>query len=266
MTHIRSIEIRNPQTGGNFPFNLPVVLGWQPLSFESPVTFFVGENGSGKSTILETIACAVGSITIGSQSVKTDPTLGQVRQLARQMKLIWNKRTSRGFFLRAEDFFGFIKQQARQRAELEQELRTVDQEFSDRSEYARSLARGPLAGQLADMQQRYGEGLDTHSHGESYLELFQGRFVPGGLYLLDEPEAALSPLRQLGFLSLLKEMIGQDAQFIIATHSPILMAYPGATVLSFDQVPIQAVDWESLEHVSLTRDFLNAPDQFLRHI
>ena len=266
MIHLRSIEIRNPQSGGSFPFNLPVVQGWQTLELESPVTFLVGENGSGKSTILETLACAAGSITIGSQSVKTDPTLQQVRQLARQIKLAWHKRTTRGFFLRAEDFFGFIKQQARQRAELEQELRSVDQEFSDRSDYARSLARGPLAGQLADMQQRYGAGLDTHSHGESYLELFQERFVPGGLYLLDEPEAALSPLRQIGFLSLLKEMVAREAQFIIATHSPILMAYPEAAILSFDQVPIQSVAWESLEHVNLTRDFLNSPQQFLRHL
>ncbi|HBX69758.1 MAG TPA: hypothetical protein DEH25_10390 [Chloroflexi bacterium] len=124
----------------------------------------------------------------------------------------------------------------------------------------------PYASELNALQQRYGEGLDVHSHGESYLELFQARFVPGGLYLLDEPEAALSPLRQLGFLSLLKEMVAREAQFIIATHSPILMAYPEAEILSFDHAPLKNVRWESLEHVSLTRDFLNNPDSFLHHL
>ncbi|MFC1997771.1 AAA family ATPase, partial [Chloroflexota bacterium] len=120
--------------------------------------------------------------------------------------------------------------------------------------------------ELHDIQNRYGDGLDVHSHGESYLELFQSRFVPGGLYLIDEPEAALSPLRQLGFLSLLNEMVERESQFLIATHSPIVMAYPGARILSFDHTPLQSVEWESLEHVTLMRDFLNNPGNFLRYI
>ncbi|MFT5195473.1 MAG: putative ATPase [Cellvibrionaceae bacterium] len=91
--------------------------------------------------------------------------------------------------------------------------------------------------------------------------------MPNGIYLLDEPEAPLSPIRQLGFLSLLKEMVEtQNAQFIIATHSPILMAYPRAQILSFDEGQVQAVDWDSLEHVTLTRDFLNNPETFLRYM
>jgi predicted ATPase len=122
------------------------------------------------------------------------------------------------------------------------------------------------ARELSDLKNRYGEGLDVHSHGEGYLELFQSRFVPGGLYLLDEPEAALSPLRQLGLLSLLRVMVEQQAQFIISTHSPILMAYPGAEILSFDHTPLKIVEWDLLEHVTLTRDFLNNRDSFLRYI
>ena len=116
------------------------------------------------------------------------------------------------------------------------------------------------------MQERYGDGLDARSHGESFLALFQSRFVPGGLYLLDEPEAPLSPLRQMALLSAIKEMVEQESQFIIATHSPLLMAYPGAEILSFDQQPIAPVSYQSLEHVNLMRDFLNDPDAFLRHL
>jgi predicted ATPase len=266
MIHLRSIELRNLGSSSEFPFNLPLVQAWKTLDLTSSVTFFVGENGSGKSTLMEALACAVGSITVGSESVKTDPMLKDLRRLAKTMKLVWNKRTPRGFFLRAEDFFGYVKQLSKTRLELESDLRQVDDEYAGRSDFARGLARMPFARELHDLQNRYGEGLEIHSHGESYLELFQERFAPGGLYLLDEPEAALSPLRQLGFLSLLKEMVAREAQFIIATHSPILMAFPGAAILSFDQAPLQAVEWGMLEHVKLTRDFLNNPEGFLRHL
>lgn len=123
---------------------------------------------------------------------------------------------------------------------------------------------GPARASLADMEARYGVDLDANSHGQSFLRLFQSRFVPGGLYLLDEPEAPLSPQSQLALMLMMGDMIAQDAQFIIATHSPILLAFPGATIYSFDQVPAAAVPYEELEHVVLTRAFLANPDRYLR--
>jgi predicted ATPase len=268
MIHLRSFEIQRPEAGfpKGFPFYLPILQALERLEFTTPVTFFVGENGSGKSTLLETLASAVGSIVVGSESVNTDYTLAAVRKLSLHVRLAWNKKTSKGFFLRAEDFFGYAKKMAQLRAGLEEDLKAVDEEYQDRSETARSYARMPYAGQLADMQNRYGDGLDSRSHGESFLALFQNRFVPGGLYLLDEPEAPLSPLRQIGLISLLKQMIDQEAQFIIATHSPILLAFPGATIFSFDQLPVRQVEYNELEHVSLTRAFLNNPESFLKHL
>ena len=149
---------------------------------------------------------------------------------------------------------------------MEEDLRDMDREFENRSEYARSLAKMSTSGQLIDIQRRYGDGLDARSHGESFLALFQSRFVPGGLYLLDEPEAPLSPLRQLALISALKEMIVQDAQFIIATHSPILMAFPDADLLSFEGGKIRPVKYEQLEHVRLTRDFLQDPGAFIERL
>ena len=121
---------------------------------------------------------------------------------------------------------------------------------------------------LAGQHDRQDQGdLDHRSHGESFFSFFQARFVPDGLYLLDEPEAPLSPLRQLAFLSLIKPLVEkQRAQFIIATHSPILMAYPGATILNFDVLPIAPIAYDDLEHVRLTRDFLRDPASFLRHL
>jgi predicted ATPase len=113
----------------------------------------------------------------------------------------------------------------------------------------------------------YGDDLDAYSHGESYFTLFQARFRPGGLYLLDEPEAPLSPLRQIALLSMLKGMIEEGgAQFIIATHSPILMAYPGAAILSFDGGALHPVAYAEVEHVAVTRAFLQSPERFLRHL
>lgn len=266
--HLQSLQLK-PLTAKQravFPFNVPAIQSLDTLRFTAPVTFLVGENGSGKSTFLESLACAARLPAAGSADLDGDPTLASVRQLADYLKLIWTKPTHKGFFLRAEDYFGYVKRLTRLREELEQDLAQVDSDYEDRSEMARNLARLPYRSELSDLQRRYGEGLDNHSHGESFFAFFQTRFVPGGLYLLDEPEAALSPIRQLAFLSLLKQTVAQDAQFIIATHSPMLLAYPGATILSFDEPPIHPAEYDDLEHVRLTRDFLRDPAAFLKHL
>lgn len=264
--HLRTITLRPFAEAQEFPFTLPLVQSLKTLDFTSPVTFFVGENGTGKSTLLEAIACAVGAITVGSESVRTDQSLAPARRLAQAFKLSWTKRTQRGFFLRAEDFFGYARQMNQVKLEMEQNLRQVDEEYRGRSQFAIDLAKMPYQHELSDMQQRYGDGLEQRSHGESFLALFQNRFVPNGLYLLDEPEAPLSPLRQLAFLAMLKEMVGQNGQFIIATHSPIILAFPGGTIFSFDRLPIQPVAYADLEHVNLTKAFLNNPEAYLRHL
>lgn len=268
MLHLKSIHLkkRPAQEVEPFPFNLPIIQTLSEIEFSAPVTFFVGENGSGKSTLLEALACAANAITVGSESVKTDPSLAAIRQLASLMRLSWQKRTHKGFFLRAEDFFGYAKQNAQTRQELEKEYQEIDNAYRGRSKLAASLAKMPYARELHDLKQRYGEGLDNRSHGESFLMLFQNRFVPNGLYLLDEPEAPLSPIRQLAFLVALKQMVDQESQFIIATHSPILMAFPQAVILNFDTQPIRPVSYEELEHVQLTKSFLNNPQLYLEHL
>ncbi len=249
-----------------FPFSVPVVRALEPLEFPTAITFFVGENGSGKSTLLETIAVAVGLPTVGSEAVRDDGTLAAQRTLAKHLRLAWTRRTHKGFFLRAEDFFGFTKYLARLRAELRTRLAEIEVEYAGRSAWARGLASVPAAGSLADLERRYGVDLDANSHGESFLKLFRSRFVPGGLYILDEPEAPLSPQSQLGLIAMLKDMLNEDAQFIIATHSPILLAFPDATIYTFDEQPPRRVEYEQLDHVRLTRDFLNDPAAFLRHL
>src|SRR5215204_1384954 len=151
MIHLKSITVREftPHDKDSFPFNLEIVRSLREIQLTSVITFFVGENGSGKSTILEAIACAAESITVGSESVRTDKTLAPIRKLAQYFRLAWNKRTRKGFFLRAEDFFGYAKSMRQTREELEQDLNNVDKEYANRSKYAADLARMPFQGQIA---------------------------------------------------------------------------------------------------------------------
>ena len=267
MAHLRSIDFNIPANiEDRFPYSIPIIKNWELLEINSPVSIFVGENGSGKSTLLETLALSMEIITVGSENINQDKSLNHVRNLSNFSKLVWNKRVRKGFFLRAEDFFGYVKRLAQNKQEMELDIKKVDEDYKDRSEYAKSLAKLPFSNELNSMNRKYGGDLDNYSHGESFLTLFQARFVPGGIYLLDEPEAPLSPLRQLAFMSMIKEMVEKDAQFIIATHSPILLALPDAEIFNPDQSPIKSVAYEELDHVTLTRDFLNNPEQFLRHL
>jgi predicted ATPase len=264
MIHLQSIQLKPAaREREDFPFNLPLVQRFTPLELRAPVSFLVGENGSGKSTFLEALAVAIGSVAVGGEDLQRDKTLAPARALAKQMKLTWLRKTHRGFFLRAEDFFNFARRIKQLAEDFEQTATEFEQEYEG---YALGLAKGAVLGQKRALEERYGEDLDANSHGESFLKLFQSRFVPDGLYLLDEPEAPLSPQRQLALLAMLKEMVAEGAQFIIATHSPILMAFPGAIILSFDQHPVAEAAYETVEHVDLMRRFLNNPASFLRHL
>jgi len=251
-----------------FPFTVPAIRTLERLALTRPVTFFVGENGSGKSTLLEGIATAARLPTVGSAEVQLDDWLEAQRRLGKALRLSWAKRTHSGFFLRAEDFFGFLKRMARLRAELLIEgVEAARQYKTDgRSEVALGLKLGPLQASLAELEKRYGAQLDANSHGESFLKLFQSRFVPGGLYLMDEPEAPLSPQSQLALLAMIGDMVSQDGQFIIATHSPMLLAFPDAQIYSFDRTPVEVVAYDDLDHVRITREFLNAPARYLSQI
>lgn len=261
---LRSIALKSPeQTPEGFPFSLPLVQGLGVIEFDSPVTFLVGENGCGKSTILEAVAVGAQAVAAGAHELREDPTLGHARRLAKEMKFVRGNTTGRGFFFRSEDFFGFTKRVIREG----DELRQMEKEFGEKfTGYGRMLAVGMAQGQRKAFEARYGEDPDAKSHGEGFLEFFRERIVPGGLYLLDEPETPLSPVSTLAFISMLKHAVAQSCQFIIATHSPMLMAFPEATIMSFDHTPPKRVGFEEVEHVTLTRSFLNNPDQFLRRL
>jgi predicted ATPase len=212
------------------------------LTLKTNVTFFVGENGSGKSTLLESIAEQCGfSLRGGSRNHNLNTGYrfdGYESALARHLQLGWTpRRIYDGFFMRAESFFNF--------ASYIDELAVDDRRI---------------------LKAYGGRSLHEQSHGESFLSLFNNQFE-NGIYILDEPEAALSPARILAFMTVINrlEQSGR-AQFLIATHSPMLICYPGATILQFDESGVHEIGYQDTEHFYLTKSFLDNPDLYLRHL
>ena len=212
-----------------FPFTIPAFQrGKLVLDFERPITIIVGENGTGKSTLLEGIAVQCGfNVSGGSRNHLYASDLN-ASPGSDAMRLSWLPKVTRGFFMRAESFFNFA--------------RYIDEEMPDALD-----AYG-------------GKPLHEQSHGESFLALFRNKFHGQAIYILDEPEAALSPRRQLEFLKVIRMLeLEGESQFIIATHSPFLMAYPRAQLLMFDGRVIREVSLSETPHYQLTRAFVMNP-------
>lgn len=267
MIYLRQIEFRDKRK--EWPFSLGVFQNLDSLELTCPITILVGENGSGKSTLLESLAIALKLPAIGRADAHRDETLAELFPFAQSLRLIRNTPAPRSkFFLRSEDFFGFVQLLTRQKQELREDLERVRRENAHRSAFAQGQAAMAYAGALADMTSRYGEDtLTAASHGESFLRLFESRMVPRGLYLLDEPEAPLSPMRQLAMLSMIRRLAEEkECQFIIATHSPILQAMPGAAIYNCDEQPLVPTSFEQLESVNLLKDFLACPERMLRYL
>jgi len=222
-----------------YPFSLPAVRSLDSLDLHPKVTFFIGENGSGKSTLLEAIAVSLGFNAEGGSKNFNFGTRRSHSELNAYLRVAKGFRRPRdGFFLRAESFFNVAT-----------EIENLDAEPS---------FDPPIS-------TYYGErALHEQSHGESFLALMTERFGGQGLYILDEPEAALSPQRQLAVLSRIHDLALDDSQFIIATHSPILMAYPDACIYQCGREGIEKVAYQDTEHFQVTRDFLANPERMLR--
>jgi predicted ATPase len=263
MTFLKEISLKpGAELDDQYPFTLPVIESLDTLDMSSPVTFFVGENGSGKSTVLEAIAAGLKCPSLGAIDTARDPMLEDARTLAAAMTMSRSKTPRNRLFFRAEDAIGFTRRIMENMSDLDELEAHFDSTLSG---YGRQLATGATRGQREALKSRYGDNPDARSHGEWFLAMLKSRVHPKGLYLLDEPETPLSPIHQLTLLSLIKDWASQECQFIVATHSPILMALPGARIYAFDQ-RIEEVAWDEVEHVTITRQFLNDPEGFLRHL
>jgi predicted ATPase len=264
--HLKSISLKTSFKKDSYPFTLPLFQSFHYLSFDAPIIIFAGENGTGKSTLLQGIAAAAQIPSAGGYEIEDDTDFMNSKKLAGALKLSWNNRTRSGFFLRSEDFLYFTKRISRMKQEALEELRLIQEDYKNKSDYARSLAEMPHKRTLHDLKKLYSEGLETRSHGEGFLDFFKSRLKSTGIYLLDEPETPLSPMRQLSFMSMVMDAVKEGAQFFIVTHSPILMALPGAEIYSFDSHSIEKVSYSDVEHVQITKQFLEAPERFIKYL
>lgn len=263
---VTAVRCAGPMDGDEaYPWSVPAIATFERLTFAKPVTFLMGENGSGKSTFLEALAIASRAAAVGARDVGDDSTLAGARRLADAFTLLSKARPATRLFFRAEDAFGFtqrVEREARELREISDDIAN-DEKASDR---AKRRARGFIEGQRRALTSRYGEDPHARSHGEAFLGILRERLVPRGLYFLDEPETPLSPTRVLALLVLVNDAVAAGSQFVIATHSPLLAALPNAQILVFDGAEIVETAYDDLEHVRVTRDFLNAPQRYLRHL
>lgn len=255
---VRGVRLRRDSVprSAAYPFSLAAVQQVERLRLGRGITFFAGENGTGKSTVLEAIAILLGfNPEGGSTELRFETVPGSSSSLHQHLELVpLGGDADDGFFVRTEGLFNLATEVDRQDEEME--------------EIAREVRRrsGVVMTGYRPLSNRYGGGRSLHrqSHGEAMLALLNNRLGGGGVYLLDEPETALSPLRQMALLSVMHRLARSGSQVIIATHSPILLAYPGARIYRFDEDGIAETEYEETDAYRVTRDFLDHRERSLR--
>jgi len=240
--YIRSIKLKKDEIPSytKYPFNLPSLRALDELSFHPKVTFLIGENGMGKSTLLEAVAVSLGFNPEGGSFNFNFSTYDSHSPLGDYLKLIKGiEKPKDGFFLRAESFYNVASN-----------IEEMDQEILGR----------PVIDSFG------GVSLHEQSHGEAFFATFLHRFDGNGIYILDEPEAALSPLRQMSMLTRIHDLVNENSQFIIATHSPIIMAYPDAKIFELSEDGIRESILEETNHYRIMKQFFDDKNRMLHHL
>ncbi|MBX9785275.1 MAG: AAA family ATPase [Chitinophagaceae bacterium] len=263
MIFINSLSI-NTSKEHPFPYSIPAIKFANNINTNFAVTIFVGDNGTGKSTLLETIGATINLPLIDGYNYNPQAGFEAALKLKKDVHIEWSRKTSSGFFFRAEDFSDFINgvEQARNRiaADLHELKGEVDDAIIEQMSNSMNF-------QLHNMRKNYGDDMQAYSHGEAYLKILYSRIQGKGIYLLDEPEAALSPLKQLSLISFILETVKtEQAQFFIATHSPLLMGIPGACIYEINEEEMRKVAYEDTEHYLITKNFLNNREVYLKHL
>jgi len=260
MPYLKSLNIsaskQNP-----FPYNVSAIKFAKQLDLSNKITFIIGDNGTGKSTLLETIAFRLQLPHMdGSEYSKS--AFNAATKLSADLELEFNISRTRGFFFRAEDFGDYLN--SINRADLHSYLNSLEGEVP---EAIINEMKESSNAQISHMRKNYGQELTSFSHGEAYLKIIQDKVTTPGIYLLDEPEAALSPARQLALIfQIVEHLRSNQSQFIIATHSPIIMSIPNAIIYEVSEDGMNKTALEDTEHYRITKGFLNNPEMYLRHL
>jgi len=261
MPYLSSIHI-NTEKKHPYPYDVPAVKYAKHIDLSNNITFIIGENGTGKSTLLESIACRLQLPHMDGKGYGKK-CFDAAKRLLPYLELDWNIERSVGFFFRAEDFGDFLNSIHRSDVDLHNQMSYLNddvppqiiQQMKDSANY-----------QLHQVRKNYGQELDSFSHGEAYMHIMNQMVNQRGIYLLDEPEASLSPSKQSAFIYFLQNHLQHfNSQFIIATHSPMLMAYPDATIYEITNDGMKKTPLEDTDHYSITKMFLNNPKSFLQH-
>lgn len=248
----------------SFPYDLSF-FNDEKIEFDSPITILVGENGTGKSTFIELMNEVLElPRIIGKNDLNADFEI--LHSASKDVAIHRLHQKPNGFFFGAEDFTGYIHYLTKEKNESFEEIQRIEREYKDRSDYAKGMASMPHYRTIHEINQLHSRDLLSASHGEAYLSFFSSRMRDDYLYLLDEPETPLSIQNQLSLLSMMDEAVKKNCQFVIATHSPVIMAMPGAKIYKITEDEIKQVHYDEIESVSLLRQFLNQKEQFFRHL
>lgn len=256
MIYLREITRRdtkaNPDT---YPFSAPALRQLQAVTFTRPVTILAGENGSGKSTLLLLMAALLNAQPVGEGGLTRDRAQA-FQAAARHFQLAMAARPQRSFLFTAEDFSRYLDRRRQIMREAREDLAAIQEEYAGRSLLSQKLASMPHARTLGEMDSQYERDLLKSSHGEGFLSFFSARLIRRGLYLMDEPEGALSFENQLSLLALVHSAVQEQGQVIMATHSPVLTAYPGAQIWEVADGALVERAWDTLPSVRFLTHFL----------
>lgn len=262
MPYIARLRI-NTEKSHPFPFDVPAIKFAKHVDVDAPVSFIIGDNGTGKSTLLETLAFRLQLPHLDGAGYGKK-CFDAARLLQPFLEVEYTIDRPIGFLFRAEDFGDLMNSVERQDARLHAQLEDLEGEVPP---HIIQQMKDNANMQLFHTRRDYGQDLQSFSHGEAYLHILQEKVKARGIFLLDEPEAALSPARQLALLHFISEHLKQHkSQFIIATHAPILMAYPRAKIHEVTAMGMKETRLEDTEHYTITRSFLNDPGMYLRHL
>ncbi len=248
------------EKSGRYPYDLSLFKNGVELNLDSPVTVIVGENGTGKSSLLKIIQAKLSLVEIQlpnneSYKWKTDNVIAK-----------YGLGKPKGFFFESVKFINYIEYIENEIAYSKSEMSRIDTEYKNKSDYTKSLAKSPFARTIYELENMYDKDLAKSSHGESYLDFFSSRIKANQIYLLDEPETPLSFQNQLTLVSLIMSALKENCQFIIATHSPVIAAVPNARIYEIEKDAFIEKDYEEIESFGLLSQFLNNREQFLRFL